>query len=162
MVIRPLIWMGLVLALALVRGQSGIDCSDPEARGRALQAEGLWAQAADEFQRAIERCGNDAGMYIIAHLSIPGVCAALLSHAHTIVVMSNCMCTPNSTPHTRAHVVCVSCVYTANTLALTRTAAPRRLQQPRAGLVAGGCAGKGARGLQAGGGHRPAKPLYGL
>jgi hypothetical protein len=51
--------MGIVLSM--VRGQSDIDCSDPEARGREFQAEGLWVQAADEFQRAIERCGNDAG-----------------------------------------------------------------------------------------------------
>jgi hypothetical protein len=51
--------MGIVLSM--VRGQSDIDCSDPEARGRKFQAEGLWVQAADEFHRAIERCGNDAG-----------------------------------------------------------------------------------------------------
>jgi len=55
----------LALALALVCGQSDIDidCSDPEAPGRALQGEGLWAEAAAAFQRAIDRCGDDAGVY---------------------------------------------------------------------------------------------------
>ena len=55
----------LALALALVCGQCDIDidCSDPEAPGRALQGEGLWAEAAAAFQRAIDRCGDDAGVY---------------------------------------------------------------------------------------------------
>jgi len=40
-----------------------VDCADPEALGRAVQAEGKWDEAADLYQLALDTCGDDAGLY---------------------------------------------------------------------------------------------------
>ena len=40
-----------------------VDCDDPEALGRAVQAEGKWDEAADLYQLALDTCGDDAGLY---------------------------------------------------------------------------------------------------
>ena len=54
-----------MLLLLLVPGSSPleIDCADPEAAGRALQAEGRWEDAAEQFSLALQKCGKDAGLF---------------------------------------------------------------------------------------------------
>ena len=54
--------LGLAWALLLAT-TAALDCSDPEAAGRALQADGDWDGAAKEFERALKECGEDAGVF---------------------------------------------------------------------------------------------------
>jgi tetratricopeptide (TPR) repeat protein len=58
--------IGPELCLALVfllPTTAALDCSDPEEAGRALQAEGNWDAAAQAFERALQECGEDAGVF---------------------------------------------------------------------------------------------------
>ena len=59
----PAAMLGLAVLAAGASMPPALDCSDPEAAGRALQDEGLWTEAAAQFQRALEECGDDAGVY---------------------------------------------------------------------------------------------------